>query len=116
MSATFTNVAMGLRALDPQKLEVSARSNAVLRIQWQPQPVTYFAEMNDGSIADKPAGSVTVTFGATVPNIDAMGWGSSAQFRIRIDRAAIGDHALLDPLAPVAAGSCATSGTGCSTT
>ena len=100
MSATFTNVAMGLRALDPEKLEVSARSNALLD-PWQPQPVTYFAEMNDGSIADKPAGSVTVTFGAMLPNIDAMGWGSSAQFRIRIDRAAIGDHALLDPLAPV---------------
>ena len=31
MSATFTNVAMGLRALDPE-LEVSARSNALLRI------------------------------------------------------------------------------------
>jgi hypothetical protein len=91
---------MGLRALDPEKLEVSARSNALLD-PWQPQPVTYFAEMNDGSIADKPAGSVTVTFGAMLPNIDAMGWGSSAQFRIRIDRAAIGDHALLDPLAPV---------------
>jgi hypothetical protein len=100
MSATFTNVAMGLRALDPEKLEVSARSNALLD-PWQPQPVTYFAEMNDGSIADKPAGSVTVTFGAMLPNIDAMGWGRSAQFRIRIDRAAIGDHALLDPLAPV---------------
>ena len=90
----------GLRALDPEKLEVSARSNALLD-PWQPQPVTYFAEMNDGSIADKPAGSVTVTFGAMLPNIDAMGWGSSAQFRIRIDRAVIGDHALLDPLAPV---------------
>ena len=100
MTATFTNVAMGLRAFDPQKLEVSARSNVLLD-PWQPQPVTYLVEMNDGAIADKPAGSVTVTFGATLPNIDAMGWGSSAQFRIRIDRAVIGDHALLDPLAPV---------------
>jgi hypothetical protein len=99
MTATFTNVAMGLRAFDPQKLEVSARSNVLLD-PWQPQPVTYLVEMNDGAIADKPAGSVTVTFGATLPNIDAMGWGSSAQFRIRIDRAVIGDHALLDPTAP----------------
>jgi hypothetical protein len=100
MRATFTNVAMGLRALVPERLEVSARSNALLD-PWQPQPVTYLVEMNDGTVADKPAGSVTVTFGATLPNIDAMGWGSSAQFRIRIDRAVIGDHALLDPLAPV---------------
>ncbi|HEU4351042.1 MAG TPA: hypothetical protein VFR66_04130 [Burkholderiales bacterium] len=100
MRATFTNVAMGLRALDPEKLTVSARSNALLD-PWQPQPVTYLVEMNDGAVASKPAGSVTVTFGATLPNIDAMGWGSRAQFRIRIDRALIGDHALLDPLAPV---------------
>ena len=42
--------------------------------------MTYFAEMNDGSIADKPAGSVTVTFGATLPNIDAMGWEAARSF------------------------------------
>jgi hypothetical protein len=99
MSATFTNVAMGLRALDTTRLEVSARNNAVIGA-WQPQPVTYAATMNDGSTPGRPAGSVTITFGATLPNIDAMGWGSTAQFRVRIDRAVITDHALLDPLAP----------------
>lgn len=100
MSATFTNVAMGLRALDPARLEVSARNNVMLG-PWEPQPVTTAALMNDGSAPGKPAGSVTLTFGATLPNIDAMGWGSTAQFRIRLDRAVIGDHALLDPAAPV---------------
>jgi hypothetical protein len=100
MSATFTNVAMGLRALDPAKLEVSARSNVVFG-PWQPQPVTYSVVMNDGAAAGKPAGSVTVSFGATLPNIDAMGWGSSAQFRIRVERSVISDHALLDPAAPL---------------
>jgi hypothetical protein len=99
MSATFTNVAMGLRALDTTRLEVSARNNAVIGA-WQPQPVTYAATMNDGAIPGRPAGSVTITFGATLPNIDAMGWGSTAQFRMRIDRGVIADHALLDPLAP----------------
>lgn len=99
MSATFTNVAMGLRAFDPEKLEVSARNNVVFG-PWQPLPVTYAAVINDGAAPGKPAGSATITFGATLPNIDAMGWGSSAQFRVRIDRAVIGDHALLDPAAP----------------
>ena len=98
MSATFNNVAMGLRALDPSRLEVAARSNAVLGA-WQPQPVDYSAVMNDGSIAGRPAGSVTLTFGATLPDLAAMGWGTSAQFRVRIDRAVIADHALLDPAA-----------------
>jgi hypothetical protein len=100
MTVTFTNVAMGLRALDPVKLEVAARSNVVFG-PWQPQPVTYSATMNNGAAAGKPAGSVTVTFGATLPNIDAMGWGSGAQFRIRVDRGVIADHPLLDPAAPV---------------
>jgi hypothetical protein len=99
MSATFTNVAMGLRTLDPAKLEVAARSE-VLFGPWQPLPVTYSATMNDGAAAGKPAGSVTVTFGATLPNTAAMAWGSRAQFRIRIDRGVIGDHPLLDPAAP----------------
>jgi len=100
MSATFTNVAMGLRALDPTRLEVAARSDVVFG-PWQPLPVTYSVVMNDGAAAGRPAGSATVTFGATLPNVDAMGWGNRAQFRIRIDRAFIADHPLLDPAAPV---------------
>jgi hypothetical protein len=99
MSATLARVAMGLRALDAAKLEVSARNSAVIG-QWQRLPVTYSIAFNDGTAPGRPAGSVTLTFGATLPNIDAMGWGSSAQFRIRIDRAVIADHALLDPAAP----------------
>jgi hypothetical protein len=99
MSATFTNVAMGLRVLDPSKLEVAARASALFG-PWQPLPVTYAASLNDGSVPGKPAGSATLTVGATLPSVSAMGWGSAAQFRVRIDRAVIGDHALLDPSAP----------------
>jgi hypothetical protein len=51
--------------------------------------------MNDGSVAGKPRGSVTIRFWATLPNIDVMGWFTYADFRIRIDRAVIGDHCLL---------------------
>ena len=99
MSATFTNVAMGLRALDGSRLEVAARSNTLLG-PWQPQAVEYSAAMNDGSIAGRPAGSVTLTLSATLPNLAAMGWGESAQFRVRLDRAVIADHPLLDRDAP----------------
>ena len=99
MSATFTNVAMGLRALDASRLEVSARDNVMFG-PWQPLPLTYSAVINDGGTAGKPAGSATVTFGAQLPDSAAMGWTGPAQFRIRVDRAVIGDHPLLDPAAP----------------
>ena len=99
MSATFTNVAMGLRALDASRLEVSARDNVMFG-PWQPLPVTYGAVINDGSTPGRPAGSATVTFGAQLPDRGAMGWTGPAQFRIRVDRAVIGDHPLLDPAAP----------------
>jgi hypothetical protein len=99
MSATFTNVAMGLRALDATKLEVSARDNVMFG-PWQPLPVAWSAVINDGGSAGRPAGSATVTFGAQLPDSAAMGWSTPAQFRIRVDRAVIGDHPLLDPAAP----------------
>jgi hypothetical protein len=90
MTAIFNNVALGLRAIDTTKMTVEARDDTCAPgCPWQPQVVTYTTTMNTN-------GSVTLTFGATLPNIDVMGWGSYAQFRIRIDRAAVGDHALLD--------------------
>ena len=99
MSATFTNVAMGLRALDAARLEVSARDNVMFG-PWQPLPVAWSAVINDGGTAGRPLGSATVTFGAQLPDSAAMGWTTPAQFRIRVDRAVIGDHPLLDPAAP----------------
>jgi hypothetical protein len=83
---------MGLRALDGSRLQAFARNNA--SGEWLPLAVTYVASLH----AD---GSATVRFGATLPNIDAMGWGSSARFRLRIERAVISDHELLDPEHPV---------------
>jgi hypothetical protein len=55
---------------------------------WEPQTVTYTATMNSN-------GSVTIVFGATMPNIDIKGWGTYARFRIVIDRAVIGDHPMM---------------------
>jgi hypothetical protein len=83
MTATFTNVAMGLRALDASRMQVFARDLA-MGAAWLPLPVNHAAQLNGD-------GSASVTFGATLPNIAA------GQFRIRIERAAIADHALLDP-------------------
>jgi hypothetical protein len=89
MTATFNNVAMGLRAIDTTKMTVDARDDTCAPgCAWQPQTVTYTATMNAN-------GSVTIVFGATLPNIDVMGWGTYALFRIRIDRATIGDHAMM---------------------
>jgi hypothetical protein len=94
MTATFTNVAMGLRSLQPANLQVQARDDGSSG-PWTDLTPSYRAEMNDGSVSGKPRGSVTIRFWATLPNIDAMGWGTQADYRIRIDRAMIDDHCLL---------------------
>jgi hypothetical protein len=85
----FNNVAMGLRAIDASKITIEAKDNIVTG-PWQALSPDYTVTMDSG-------GRATLVFGATMPNIDAMGWGSYANFRIRIDRAVIGDHPLLDP-------------------
>jgi len=95
MTATLDNVAMGLRKFDATKLTVDARNDGTGE-PWQSQPVTYTLTINNGSVAGKPLGSATITFGATVPNIDVMGWDTRAEFRIRVERTAITDHSLLD--------------------
>ncbi|HEU4647218.1 MAG TPA: hypothetical protein VFS80_16820 [Burkholderiales bacterium] len=94
MIATFTNVAMGLRVLDTSQLLVEARDDGSTG-PWTPVATSYRAEMNDGSTAGKPRGSVTFRFWGTLPNIDVMGWDTQANFRIRINRAVIADHCLL---------------------
>ncbi|HKI64828.1 MAG TPA: hypothetical protein VKA16_09425 [Burkholderiales bacterium] len=99
MTATFTNVAMGLRALDATKFTVEAKDDTSSG-PWLSLPPTYTIALNNGSAWGKPLGSATITFGATLPNIDAYGWGTYADFRIRIDRNSISDHSLLDATNP----------------
>ncbi len=96
MTATFNNVTMGLRALNSTRMQVHTRNNNTA-LPWLPWAMTYTATINDGSISGRPRGSVTIKFGATMPNIDDMGWGGHAHFRLRHDRAVIDDHALLNP-------------------
>ena len=94
MTATFLNVAMGFRTLDTTRLQVQAREDDGVSA-WGNLTPSYSAEMNDGSVAGKPRGSVTIRFWADLPNIDFMGWITQAEFRIRIERAIIADHCLL---------------------
>jgi hypothetical protein len=81
MTATISNVATGLRVLDAW---IGARDDVALGA-WQVMARDVTTTMN----AD---GSATVRFGATLPNIDVMGWGSYAQYRIRLK---VADHRLL---------------------
>jgi hypothetical protein len=96
MQATFTNVALGLRRIDTTRMQIQARDNGGTE-PWVSPSIAYRAEMNDGSVGGKPKGSVTIRFWATMPNIDTQGWETFADFRVRIERAVINDHALLDP-------------------
>jgi len=96
MTATFTNVAMGFRARNTGALTAEARDDDGVS-SWSTASVTTskILEMNDGSVAGKPRGSVTVTLTATLPNHQAMGWGKWAEFRLRLNRTVIADHPLL---------------------
>jgi hypothetical protein len=98
MTATFSNVAMGLRTLSANPLSqtlVEARDNGSSGTWLNPSPTLQEVRMNDGSTTP-PRGSVTIRFQATLPNIDANGWGTIADYRIRIQLAVISDHYLLN--------------------
>jgi len=90
MTARFNNVAMGLRAIDATKMVIAARDDTCAPgCAWQSQTVSYAVTMNTD-------GSATLVFSATMPNVDAMGWGTYAQFHITLDRKVVTDHSLLD--------------------
>jgi hypothetical protein len=103
MAVTFNNVAMGLRTLAANPLThvlVEARDNGSTTPWQTPTPTLVDVRMNDGLTAlpdgsTPPRGSVTIRFHATMPNIDANGWDTVADFRMRISRAVFDDHALL---------------------
>jgi hypothetical protein len=108
MAATFSDVAMGFRALAATPLShtlVEARDNGSAGAWVTPSPTIVQIKMNDGAttLPDgtlPPRGSVTIRFHATLPNIDVYGWNVYADFRIRINRAVFDDHALLKKTDP----------------
>jgi len=81
MTATITNVANGWRTLHAR---VEARDDALLGT-WQVITPNISTTMN----AD---GSATIRFGAYLPNIDVMGWGTYANYRIRLK---VADHRIV---------------------
>jgi hypothetical protein len=91
MQATFSNVALGLRALDATKIEVFAHEDPLPFDEGSAETISTFS-----SVTLNADGSATVSVGGQLPNIDSRGWATYALYRIRLRRAIIGDHALLD--------------------
>jgi hypothetical protein len=104
MAATFSDVAMGFRALAASPVShtlVEAREDGTTGAWVTPSPSVVQIKMNDGTtyLPDgtlPPRGSATIRFRGTLPNIDAYGWVTLADFRIRINLAVFEDHTLLD--------------------
>lgn len=94
MTATFTDVAMGFRARNTAALTAEARDTTADPWSTASISTSKRLEMNDGS-GGKPRGSVTARLSATLPNIDAMGWGTWAMYRLRVSRTVVADHPLL---------------------
>lgn len=88
MQVRLNNVAMGLRLFDATRMQVQARDDGTTT--WLAQTVNHTKTINSD-------GSLTITFWADLPNIDSMGWNTIAEFRTRIERLVVRDHALLDP-------------------
>lgn len=89
-----TNVAMGLRALDATKITCTAVDDVGNGIPQQDVSCSVAAS------ALQPDGSATLTIDtALTPDIVGSGWGTYANYAIRVQRAAIGDHALLSTTA-----------------
>ena len=81
---------MGLRAFDLSKVSFLAHDNCACGgIGTQTVPFAATTTLNSD-------GSATITVaGSTLPDIVSSGWGNYANYEVRVDRAAMGDHALL---------------------
>lgn len=105
MAVTFDRFVSGFRALVASpagQTLVEARNNGGTGAWTTVSATIVQIRINDGFTAlpdgyTPPPGSMTIRFRATMPNIDSMGWGTIADFRMRLYRAVVTDHALLDP-------------------
>ncbi|HLX80040.1 MAG TPA: hypothetical protein VKS43_05600 [Burkholderiales bacterium] len=85
-----TNVAMGLRALDTTKVVVTAMNDT--SGGWG---TTTISSTTTATLNSDGSATFTVTTDL-LPDIVTAGWGTYADYVISIDRAAVGDHSLLD--------------------
>jgi hypothetical protein len=89
-SFNVTNVAMGLRALDLTKVTCTAVDDVGNGIPTQTVACSTSVTMQSNGSA-----TFTVTT-ATLPDVAGSGWGTYANYMINIDKAVLGDHALLN--------------------
>ena len=104
MAVTFDNFVAGFRALVSSPVSqtlVEARDDGSTGAWTTVAATIVQVRINDGytTLPDgytPPPGSMTVRFRATLPNIDAMGWGTTADFRMRLYRAVVTDHPVVN--------------------
>jgi len=89
VSVNVTNVTMGLRKLDTSKITCTAVDDAGLGDAEKTVTCSISAALQTD-------GSVTLTVATdALPDVASSGWNTRASYKVKIDRAAIGDHALL---------------------
>jgi len=96
LQARFSNIALGLRALDATKVEIFVHEDPLPFDEGIAETIS----LNPSTVTLNADGTATVTVSGDLPNIDSRGWVSYAVFRIRVRRQIIGDHPLLDPTDP----------------
>ncbi len=90
VSVNVTNIAMGLRTFDSSKVTCTAVDDAGGGIGVQSVTCS-------SSVVLQSDGSAKLTVvTAALPDVAGSGWGTYANYKINIDRAAFADHALLD--------------------
>ncbi|MGH8598706.1 MAG: hypothetical protein ACREXT_18810, partial [Gammaproteobacteria bacterium] len=94
VSVNVANVAMGLRTWDASKVTCSAVDDVGAG-----NPETSVTCSATVALQSDGSAIITVVTGA-MPDIVGSGWGSWANYKIKIDRAAFGDHALLSTTDP----------------
>jgi hypothetical protein len=98
LQATFSNVALGLRALDATKVHLYAHDDTI----WPFDQALAETITTTTSVTLNSNGTATLTVSGPLPDTatHVPTWDTTAAFRIRIERSVIGDHALLDATNP----------------
>jgi hypothetical protein len=98
LQATFSNVALGLRALDAAKVTLYAHDDTISPFDEALAETIPVAT----SVTLSSSGTATLTVSGQLPDTatHVPTWDTSAAFRIRVERSVIGDHALLDSTNP----------------
>jgi hypothetical protein len=94
LQATFSNVALGLRALDASKVHLYAHDDTISPFDESvAETIT-----TTTSVTLNSNGTATLTVSGPLPDTatHVPTWGTNASFRVRIERSVIGDNTLLN--------------------